>query len=150
VLVVRRLARRRLGKLVVNVSVAVNEDFSARNVTLMSSLHPASPHATLSPGLIDNLNRYCACRTLDPEGLQAALLAIAPNTHEALASRPHLFAATTVFLSAMQRARIVEIIHTIEQVVSLPSFREQALAEAPRSLTSILDRVASSWVSIFT
>lgn len=80
------------------------------------------------------LNRDCACATLRPDRLAAALEAGAgaPGLAAWLAeTRPHLFAATPVFLSAAAAAAINQAVAAIEQAVALPGWQDHALARAP-------------------
>ncbi|MFN3587371.1 MAG: hypothetical protein ACK4UT_07695, partial [Moraxellaceae bacterium] len=80
------------------------------------------------------LNRDCACATLRPERLRAALEAGAgaPGLAAWLAeTRPHLFAATPVFLPAAVAGQINRAVAAIEQAVALPGWQDHALARAP-------------------
>ena len=50
---------------------------------------------------------------------------------ELAATRPHLFAGETVFISAADRAAIADLVAAIERVSALPQYRRLALAHAP-------------------
>lgn len=92
----------------------------------MLPLNPAEPAL--------RLNRDCACATLRPERLAAALAAGAddPGLAAWLAeTRPHLFAGTPVFLPAAVAGQINRAVAAIEQAVALPGWQDHALAQAP-------------------
>lgn len=79
------------------------------------------------------LNRGCACISVDPESLQRELAAgdgSAANG-EWLASRPHLFSDSMVFVSELHLERMARTIAAIERVVAQPAYRERVLAYAP-------------------
>lgn len=83
----------------------------------------------------ESLNRGCVCRPLDPDRLCRELEAepsLAGLCEEIARTRPHLFAATAVFISSEQFNRVAAMIAAVESVVSLPGYRESALARAPR------------------
>jgi hypothetical protein len=87
------------------------------------------------PRYAESLNRGCVCRPLDPDRLCRELEAepsLAGLCEEIARTRPHLFSATAVFISREQFNRIVSLIAAVESVVSLPGYRESALARAPR------------------
>jgi hypothetical protein len=50
---------------------------------------------------------------------------------EVLATRPHLFANSVVFVSEANLARMARMIAVLEKVVRLPAYRERVLAYAP-------------------
>lgn len=84
--------------------------------------------------LAERLNRGCQCVSLDHRRLRGelgrdprdgALLSMM------LATRPHLFADSVVFVTARQQARMAGIIAAVEQVVALPAWEERALEHAP-------------------
>ncbi len=87
------------------------------------------------PRSAESLNRGCVCRPLDPERLCRELEAepsLAGLCQDISRTRPHLFSATAVFISSEQYNRIAATIAAVESVVSLASYRESALARAPR------------------
>jgi hypothetical protein len=82
----------------------------------------------------EDLNRDCLCRTLDSERLRRQLErepSLAGLADEITATRPHLFSATAVFLSAEQLQRMAEVVEAVEAVAALPAFRRAALSRAP-------------------
>lgn len=84
----------------------------------------------------ESLNRGCVCRPLDPDRLRRELEAepsLVGLCEDISRTRPHLFSATAVFISREQFNRIVSLIAAVESVVSLPGFRESALARAPHA-----------------
>ena len=101
-------------------------------------------NAQLPPALIDLLpadcrataellNRGCACISVDHESLRRELAASdrgAP-VDEWLASRPHLFADSMVFVSEVHLERMARTIAAVERVVALPAYRQRVLAHAP-------------------
>jgi hypothetical protein len=84
--------------------------------------------------LAAQLNRDCLCRTLDTPRLAQAL-GLAPDAaafaQPPWSERPHAFSATPVFVSAAQARAMTSIIQSVESVVRLPGYQEQALARAP-------------------
>lgn len=92
------------------------------------------PIAALAPVTAESLNRGCACRTLDPERLRRQLEAdpsLEGMYEEMARSRPHLFSATTVFISPEQYRGMAAIVAAIESVVALPEFQAATLARTP-------------------
>ena len=79
------------------------------------------------------LNRGCACISVDHRSLQRALEnGNGTFSHaELLATRPHLFSDSMVFVSTAHLARMARIIALLERVVALPAYRERVLAYAP-------------------
>ncbi len=79
------------------------------------------------------LNRGCACISVDHQSLQQALEAGEGSMPHAqlLASRPHLFSDSMVFVSAAHLLRMAQTIAVHERVVALPAYRERVLAYAP-------------------
>ena len=69
------------------------------------------------------LNRGCACISVDHQSLQQALEAGAGSMSHAqlLASRPHLFSDSMVFVSAAHLLRMAQTIGGLERVVALPA-----------------------------
>jgi hypothetical protein len=88
----------------------------------------------LTPVSAAELNRGCACRTLDGASLRRQLESepsLAGLDAEIAHSRPHLFSATTVFISPDQYHAMTAIVAAVETVLARPGYREQALARAP-------------------
>jgi hypothetical protein len=84
--------------------------------------------------LAESLNLHCACTTLQPTLLSEALAdAAAPDScaGDLLASRPHLFSASPVFLQAADADRIAASVAALHRVAGLPAWRDAALARAP-------------------
>ena len=81
----------------------------------------------------DLINRDCVCISVDHESLKRALEEGEGTVSHAdvLATRPHLFANSVVFVSEANLARMARIIAVLEKVVSLPAYRERVLAYAP-------------------
>lgn len=80
--------------------------------------------------IAETLNQTCHCTTLDSASLARDL-----ETRQAasvLATRPHLFSSTAVFVSTVQIAEMRRIIQAVESVVALPAYQECVLARAPK------------------
>ncbi|MBK8115794.1 MAG: hypothetical protein IPK44_15505 [Candidatus Accumulibacter sp.] len=79
------------------------------------------------------LNRGCACISVDHESLKRALEAGDGTLSHAqlLATRPHLFADSMVFVSAEHLARMARVVEVLERLVVMPAYRERVLAHAP-------------------
>lgn len=75
----------------------------------------------------DALNRHCHCRTLDAERLYRQLA----GTPGLAGSHPHLFSATSVFVSAADAATMTTAVGAIERVLALPAYQAHVLAGAP-------------------
>ncbi len=93
----------------------------------------ARPPFTLAPSA-EALNRRCACRTLDAARLRTQLESdaeLAGLRDEIGRTRPHLLSATAVFISPDDLRGIEQVTAAVERVVSLPRYREAALARAP-------------------
>ena len=101
-------------------------------------------NAQLPPALIDLLpadcrataellNRGCACISVDHESLRRELAASDRGSAvgEWLASRPHLFADSMVFVSQLHLERMARTIAAVERVVALPAYQQRVLAHAP-------------------
>ena len=100
-----------------------------------SPFTPLSHTAASALDIAENLNRGCACRTLDPERLRRQLEiepALAGLYSEIATSRPHLFSATTVFISTEQQNAMADIVSAVESVVARPAYRQAVLARAPK------------------
>jgi hypothetical protein len=83
--------------------------------------------------MAEALNLGCACTTLKPELLRAALTR-APELHnladDLSASRPHLFSASPVFVSGYDAHRIARAVEALHRVAQLPGYRARVLADA--------------------
>ena len=93
-----------------------------------------SPQLSAQPEHSDVLNRSCFCLTLDPNALSLALDAEVgqPVLSEMIRQRcPYLFAAQPVFVPAVQLQAMAQLVHAVESVVALSTYREQVLATAP-------------------
>lgn len=75
--------------------------------------------------LAEALNLHCACRTLQPDLLTHALPA------NLAATRPHLFSASPVFLSAGDAEAIATAVRSMHRVAALPGWQAAAIARAP-------------------
>ncbi len=92
------------------------------------------PEPVLPTPSAEALNALCHCRTLDRERLLAVIDAEAGLSglgQRLSQTHPHLFSATSVFISAAVAARIADSIAAIERVIALPTFQARALARAP-------------------
>jgi len=80
------------------------------------------------------LNHGCYCRTLNPEKLRRELEQ-EPGMQGLMQSitqtRPHMFSATAVFLTAAMQQQMTDAVKAIERVIALPAYQAQALARAP-------------------
>ncbi len=79
------------------------------------------------------LNRGCACISVDHQSLKAALEHGEGSISHAdlLATRPHLFSDSMVFVSEAHLLRMAKTVAALERVVALPAYRERVLAHAP-------------------
>ncbi len=90
-----------------------------------------------TPGAVDDaalLNSGCFCISLDKDALHRALESALGSTDLAQLVEercPHAFAARPVFLSDAHRKSMEQLIHAVEYVVAMPSFRRHVLAAAP-------------------
>lgn len=87
-----------------------------------------------SPGARGPLSTACFCTTLDEPRLRAAISA--ELAHDALAETvtsawSAAFAKWPVFISFADAQRMARVVEAIEQVVALPGWRQEALANAP-------------------
>ena len=90
--------------------------------------------------LADSLNLGCVCSTLQPDLLRQALDVGAglPGTAlELAASRPHLFSATPVYVSAADYARMESSVAALDRVVfpPIPKTATRPAAIAPAGQT---------------
>lgn len=84
--------------------------------------------------LAETLNSQCFCITADRDVLRSHLSADEQNAdlyQELLASRPHLFADTSVFVSREHATQMRQVIDAIEQVVAMPAYQDKVLSWAP-------------------
>ena len=84
--------------------------------------------------LAEALNEACYCRTLDEAALRERLARdaeLGEATRQVLDTRPHLFSATTVFVSQAVARAIADTVAAVERVSTLPAYRAQVLARAP-------------------
>jgi hypothetical protein len=82
----------------------------------------------------ETLNSTCFCSSLDRDALKHALAdELGGDTLYALVEQrcPYLFSARPVFVSESQAGRIDELVHAIESVVAMPSYRQRVLELAP-------------------
>lgn len=78
------------------------------------------------------LNRGCVCSSVDHERLRHALEGEGGISHpELLATRPHLFSDTTVFVAEAHLQFMSDLIAAIERVVALAPWRDRVFAHAP-------------------
>ncbi|HJW26157.1 MAG TPA: hypothetical protein VJ576_14785 [Rhodocyclaceae bacterium] len=77
------------------------------------------------------LNRECACLSVDHAALRIALESGGLDYDDLGRTRPHLFSDTVVFAGEASLRRMGEIVAAIESVVALPAYQEQVLAWAP-------------------
>ncbi|MDD5175602.1 MAG: hypothetical protein PHQ05_04170 [Sterolibacterium sp.] len=78
------------------------------------------------------LNIDCQCVSLDHERLRLELENISPGFYaEVIESRPHLFAASLVYVSAAHVRTMAVTIAAIERVVAMPAYQAQVQAYAP-------------------
>jgi hypothetical protein len=81
-----------------------------------------------------DINRDCCCITLDTQALARQLdkdELLKGLYQEIQLTRPHLFSATSAFISSSQAAELQELVTLITQLVKLPGYREKVLAYAP-------------------
>lgn len=82
----------------------------------------------------EELNRACACSTLDPARLRRQLdaePALAGLAADIALGRPGLLSSTAVFITPAQRARIAAIVRAVQEVTAQARYREAALGRAP-------------------
>ena len=83
---------------------------------------------------VEALNKWCFCRTLNPERLREQLESdpgLAGMAQEIARTRPHLFSSTVVFVSPEMAGTIADTVTAIERVIALPAYQVSALARAP-------------------
>jgi hypothetical protein len=80
------------------------------------------------------LNAQCLCRTLDEAALAQAFdrwTGEAGFTHRLLASHPHLFATTPVFVQSQDAQAMEDIVAAFERLARLPAWAGAVLASSP-------------------
>lgn len=83
--------------------------------------------------LASQLNLGCACQFLDAERLCAELSrepALAELCPDLKHSRPHLFSASSVFVTTGQVERMAAVVAAVEQLVVLPAWQAEVLRGA--------------------
>ena len=94
-----------------------------------------APESNTRPtALADILNRDCACIGVDEARLRDELAHAADDAefHRALiASHPHLYAASIVFVSQANVQRMQQVIAAVERVAALPAYAAAVGAWAP-------------------
>ena len=81
----------------------------------------------------EQLNQNCFCITLDQRDLAQALDTASgePGLHDRIAaSHPHLFSNVPVFLPATALRAMIDAVEAIEQVATIPAFRDTVLGWA--------------------
>ena len=84
--------------------------------------------------LVDGLNKWCYCRTLNADRLREQLesdSSLAGMAQRILQTRPHLFSSTVVFVSPAMAATIAATVAAIERIIALPQYQAAAMARAP-------------------
>jgi len=76
------------------------------------------------------LNAGCVCRSVDHRKLELALDQCGVSRAELLASHPHLFSSTQVYVAKAHLDFMADLIHTIERVVALAGWQQRVLAGA--------------------
>jgi len=87
-----------------------------------------------NPEGIEELNSNCFCLSLDEVALGRALESElgTPGLYALAQERcPYLFSAQPVFVTPEHIQRMTEVIHAIESVIALPTWRTRILARAP-------------------
>ena len=79
-----------------------------------------------------DLNQICECVTLDDALLARALAQEGASfgVEDLVASHPHLFSRSAVFVDEPTRRAMQEVIAAIERVVAIPAYQELALSSA--------------------
>ena len=86
----------------------------------------------MTPTAAAQLNQACECVTLDDALLAQALTQEGASfgVQDLVASHPHLFSRSAVFVDAPTRQAMQDVIAAIERVVASPGYQELALAAA--------------------
>ena len=80
------------------------------------------------------LNSECFCVTVDSDGLRAALRAETPGDEVVaglLATHPHLFSRSPVFLARDDLQAMLDVVTAIECAAATPAYQDAVLAWAP-------------------
>jgi hypothetical protein len=98
-------------------------------MTMLENQTPVPAQSTA-----DALNHDCFCCTLNPEQLRLEIERV-PSLQGLMQTiwqtRPHLFAATAVFLTDAMVQNIAAVVAALQRVTALPGYQAQALARAP-------------------
>ena len=80
----------------------------------------------------DALNQHCQCVSMDDALLARALAQEGASfgLADLVASHPHLFSHSAVFVDEPTRRAMQQVIEAVERVVALPAYQELALAGA--------------------
>ncbi len=78
-----------------------------------------------------SLNADCLCHSVDHRKLRRSLADCGISPDEMMATRPHLFSHTQVYVAATHLAFMADLIAAIERVATLPAWRARVLADAP-------------------
>jgi hypothetical protein len=81
-------------------------------------------------GPAEQLNRDCFCTTLNRQQLETILQAD-DHAQDVLATHPHLFSNTAVFISPTHLLQMQAIIQAITRVALMPAYAQLVLASAP-------------------
>jgi len=97
----------------------------------MATDSPGTPPCGPASGSVaETLNRFCFCRTVDQHLLREQLLSEEQDAdlhEEILATRPHLFSSTAVFLSQQHADAMHALIEAVEQVVATPAYQRHVM-----------------------
>ncbi|WP_153109997.1 hypothetical protein [Propionivibrio limicola] len=92
------------------------------------------------------LNQDCFCRTVDHAALQRAFEWEGFSYQELLASRPHLFADTRVYVAQTHLDFMAGLIKAIGRVVALPAWQKRVLAYAPENARCFEPKAAGAFL----
>src|SRR3954467_7151402 len=85
-----------------------------------------------SNAIARRLNAGCHCVSLDRVRLAAQLEHVSPGFHdEVMATRPHLFSDSIVFVGGAHVEHMAALIKAIDRVVALPAYQRHVIAWAP-------------------
>ena len=83
--------------------------------------------------IAQRLNAGCHCTSVDQASLSAELERVSPGFHaEVIATRPHLFSGSMVFVGNEHVLQMAELVKAVERVVALPAYQSHVLAWAPK------------------
>ena len=97
--------------------------------------------------LASQLNHDCACYSLDMDALRRTLQAdsvLSAWWPHWQSTHAHLFSSTGLFISQRQLQSMQEAVQVLHEVMALPAWRQQALAQAPE-----LARMATGQRGVF-